>query len=64
MLAQPKLLSWSSAKTRIANQLYYTSKIHEDSPNRSSRSSSLSSTVAPISLFSSRVNQFFFLSSH
>jgi hypothetical protein len=60
MLAQPKLLSWSSAKTRIVNHLYYTSTIHENSPYLSRRTSSVSSRIVPFPLFSSRVNDCFF----
>ena len=55
MLAQPKLLSWSSAKTRILNQLHYTSTIHED-PSLSSRRLSINSQIPSYPLFSSRVN--------
>ncbi|CAF5049007.1 unnamed protein product, partial [Rotaria magnacalcarata] len=54
MLAQPKLLSWSAAKSRIINQLQYTSKIHEESPHHLRRSSSLQSKIPQFPLFSSR----------
>ncbi len=59
MLAQPKLLSWSSAKTRIINQLYYTSTIHEESAYISRRTFSISTQIHSYPLFSSRVNDFF-----
>jgi hypothetical protein len=61
MLAQPKLLSWASAKARILNQLQYTSTIHEESPHVTKRISSLTSRIPQSPLFSSRVNDIFFL---
>ena len=60
MLAQPKLLSWSSAKARILNQLHCTATIHEDSPYLSRRTSSISSRIVSFPLFSSRVNSYSF----
>ncbi|CAF4622067.1 unnamed protein product [Rotaria sp. Silwood1] len=54
MLAQPKLLSWSSAKARILNQLHSTATIHEESPHLSRRISSLGSKIPLFPLFSSR----------
>ncbi|CAF1143690.1 unnamed protein product [Adineta ricciae] len=50
MLHQPKLLSWSAAKTRIINQIQYTAKSHEEPPLRSS----LGSRIPQFPLFSSR----------
>ncbi|CAF0980083.1 unnamed protein product [Rotaria sordida] len=54
MLAQPKLLSWSSAKARILNQLHCTATIHEESLHLSRRTSTLASKVPQFPLFSSR----------
>jgi hypothetical protein len=59
MLAQPKLLSWPAAKSRIINQLQYTSRIDEESPHLSHRISSLTSRVPQFPLFSSRVRVVF-----
>ena len=55
MLAQPKLLSWSSTKSRILNQLQYTSKIQQESPSTSSRIFPLTSRIPQFPLFSSHV---------
>ncbi|UJR31151.1 hypothetical protein I4U23_018658 [Adineta vaga] len=49
MLHQPKLLSWSAAKTRIINQLQYTYKTSEESSR-----SPLTSRIPQFPLFSSR----------
>ncbi|CAF0778709.1 unnamed protein product [Adineta steineri] len=51
MLAQPKLLTWSAAKTRIINRLNYSATIHEEA---SPKISTLASRIPQISLFSSR----------
>ncbi|CAF3087081.1 unnamed protein product [Rotaria sp. Silwood2] len=53
MLAQPKLLSWSSAKARILNQLHSTATIHDESVHRLRRIS-LTSRIPQFPLFSSR----------
>lgn len=53
MLAQPKLLSWAAAKTRVINQLHYTANTHDES-----RRTSLAPKIPQVPLFASRVSLF------
>jgi len=55
MYAQAKLHSWSTAKTRVINQLDYAGKVHEQSPYRFRRSLSISSYIPVSTLFSCQV---------
>ena len=61
MLAQPKLFSWTTAKNRIINQLYYTSTFHEDPPEISQRRFSIIPQLRPYPLFTCRVKNYFSL---
>lgn len=56
MLGQPKLLSWSSAKSRILNQLEWMTRIHDGSSFGGRRTSSITSKIPQTPLFSSRVS--------